>query len=145
VAVGLVTAESDEQGEEARLREDGWARILWVGDVNTVVVCNRRRLQGYGLKGGETVALDSFQPVQQHSADWILDIRKHDTNPRHFFLLTSSHLYLLAVICQNDVLGNSDLVPGVVVVLSWAHFRGMEDITLQLHVPALSHEGIIHS
>jgi RNA polymerase I-specific transcription initiation factor RRN6 len=144
VTAGLIAPESGIEDQEAHTREDGWARILWIGDVNTIIVCNRRRLQLYGLKGGETMPLDTFQPVPDHSPHWILDIRKDPTNSRQLFVLTSSHLFLLAVICQNDAIGNDEVVPGAGVVLSWAHFRGLDDITLQLHVPLLTgEEGMI--
>ncbi|KAF2277351.1 uncharacterized protein EI97DRAFT_457376 [Westerdykella ornata] len=136
----LSNREDDSEDEEAGVREDGWARILWVGDVNTIIVCNRRRLELYGVTGGETVRLQCPQPIAVRSDDWILDVRNHATNAHQFFLLTSTHLLLMAVTCQGEVVGRSDLVPGANIVLSWTHFRGLDDITLRLSVPALSED-----
>lgn len=145
VTAGAITpVEIDTEEVETPTREDGWARILWIGDVNTVLVCNRRHLEVYGIRGGQTVPLKSWEPVTQRSTDWILDVKKHATNTHQFFVLTSTRLFLVAVICQNDVLGNADVEPGATVLLSWAHFRGTEDITLQLSVASLSDEGTFH-
>jgi RNA polymerase I-specific transcription initiation factor RRN6 len=129
------------ENTEPMTQEDGWARILWVGDVNTVVVCNRRELKVFDISGNQFTALKSPELMAEHAADWILDVKKHPLYAHRFFVLTSTHLFLAVVTCKKDVLGNSDMEPGARILLSWTHFRGLEDITLQLCTPVLSSEG----
>jgi RNA polymerase I-specific transcription initiation factor RRN6 len=145
VVSGLLNIDAPDPEDETKTAiEDGWSRILWVGDVNTILLCNRRRLEIIGIKGGDPVSLNCPQPVQSHSADWILDIKHHASSKHLFYVLTSSRLIVMAVTCQNDVVGQRDLVPGATVLLSWTHFRGLEDITLQLGIPNVSDDGKYH-
>jgi RNA polymerase I-specific transcription initiation factor RRN6 len=145
VVSGLLNIDAlDPENDTKTAIEDGWSRILWVDDVNTILLCNRRRLEVIGIKGGDPVPLNCPQPVQSHSADWILDIKRHASSKHLFYVLTSSRLIVMAVTCQNDVVGQRDLVPGANVLLSWTHFRGLEDVTLQLSVPNASDDGKHH-
>ncbi|KAF2736131.1 hypothetical protein EJ04DRAFT_463543 [Polyplosphaeria fusca] len=137
----------DEQ-ESPLLREDGWARILWVGTVNTVLVCNRKHLNLFDIRGDKPTLLKNPELINKNSADWILDVRKHPADKHQVFLLTSTRLYLLAVagLDESNIVGN--MQPETRVILSWTHFRDAEDFTLQLCVPTLPHEdtvAIIHS
>ncbi|ORY09601.1 RNA polymerase I-specific transcription initiation factor RRN6-like protein [Clohesyomyces aquaticus] len=141
----------DEEEEEDVLgakdsspREDGWARILWIGDVNTIVVCNRRRLRIYDFKGevGRSTMLRCDEVILPSSADWILDVRRSLSNKHHFFVLTSSRLYLMQVTCLNDARGGGRIA-GATVLISWTHFRGLDDITLQLCLAPAFDEGSV--
>jgi RNA polymerase I-specific transcription initiation factor RRN6 len=134
-------AESALSEKLNHVTEDGWARILWCGDANTVVVANRRRISIFNVKGGLTM-LKSPRVIPERSADWILDVKRHPTNKKHFFLLTSTRLFLVAVTCPSDDPEFTDTEPGAAVLLSWTHFRGMDDITIQLCLHITSEEGM---
>jgi RNA polymerase I-specific transcription initiation factor RRN6 len=133
-------SESSEQSDQTK--EDGWARIFWCGDANTVVIANRRRLCIFNMKGGLT-PLKSPRIISGRSADWILDVRRNPASKNHFFVLTSTQLYMVAVTCPSDDPGFDHVEPGSAIVLSWTHFRGMEDITLQLCVHVAPEHGMI--
>lgn len=143
--VSLKTEPEDDIPEETPAREDGWARILWVGDVNTIVACNRRQLALFDLRGdiGETTQLKCPVLGMPRTANWILDMKRSPQNQHQFFVLTSSHIFLLEVQClDND--DDSEQGAGATVMLSWRHFRGVEDITLQLAIVREGEEGDIH-
>jgi RNA polymerase I-specific transcription initiation factor RRN6 len=122
-------------------RDDAWARILWIGDVNTILVCNRRSIGIFDTRSKAPASLECAELIAKRSADWILDVKSHPRNKRQFFVLTSTRLFLLAVTCLNDVSHNSGANAGASVLMAWTHFQGSEDITLQLCVPTTSDEG----
>ncbi|KAF1993582.1 hypothetical protein P154DRAFT_557650 [Amniculicola lignicola CBS 123094] len=133
-------ADSDAASEPVTTRDDGWARIMWVGDVNTILVCTRRNMEIFDIRGKSPTLLNCAEVLPKRSADWILDVKRHPTNKHNFFVLTSTQLVLMAVFCHNDVLGNANIEAGAIILLSWAHFRGTEDFTLQICVPAVTEE-----
>ncbi|KAF2188381.1 hypothetical protein K469DRAFT_627997 [Zopfia rhizophila CBS 207.26] len=131
----------DPETKTAHAPEDGWARILWIGDVNTILVCNRRKLEICDVRGdmGKPKVLECPNIISPRSADWILDVKQRSEHKHQFFALTSTRLYLLAVICLNDA-QEGDNKSGASILLSWRHFRGSDDITLQLCVASASEE-----
>ncbi|KJF60673.1 RNA polymerase I-specific transcription initiation factor RRN6 [Coccidioides immitis RS] len=106
---------------------DGWAAVIWVGDVHQLLVCNRRNLALCRL---------SMQPPEQHlislglqrPSEWILDISRSKHNPSHFFVLTTTKVLWLNVL---PVEASPD-GHGVSTLLSWKHFRDTEDTSLRL-------------
>lgn len=122
-----------EPSEEPHDRGDGWARIFWIGNVNTIVVCNRRQMALFDIRGeGEDIrCLKCPDLAISRTTNWILDVRKSPQNQQQFVVLTSSYLYLLETHCL-DEWENNGIAAGAVVTLSWRHFRGIEDVTLQL-------------
>lgn len=123
---------------------DGWARIRWVGDVNTILVCNRRQLSIFNLQGGDFTQLACPELFSPRSSDWILDVKPHPKHRNRFFILTSSAIFLMAVTtyaeAQNANAGNA----GAEVVVSRKHYRGAEDFTLSINVDDLClDEGLV--
>ncbi|KAF2750183.1 hypothetical protein M011DRAFT_524042 [Sporormia fimetaria CBS 119925] len=140
VALGSIKSDphGDRLDDEDDGHGDGWARIMWIGDVNTILVCDRRRLRLYGIRAGEPESLKCFQPASPWSQDCILDLKPHPLNAQLFFVLTSTHLYLMTAFNLDHTENGSVPPPSGSVVLSWTHFRGLEDITLQMTVSAVS-------
>ncbi|KAF2682167.1 hypothetical protein K458DRAFT_391198 [Lentithecium fluviatile CBS 122367] len=139
--------ESTSSGRTDEVKEDGWARILWVGDANSVVVANRRHFRVFNVKTGVTL-LKSPIVISERSADWILDVKRHPSDKKYFFILSSTRLYLMAVTCPSDDPEFVSVEPGTTILMSWTHFRGLEDITLQLCVHKSSDEDcmvLLHS
>jgi RNA polymerase I-specific transcription initiation factor RRN6 len=127
--------------------EDGWARILWIGDVNTIVVCNRRHMAVFVINGGKEKARRLKCPELgfARTASWILDIRRSPQNQNRFFVLTSTMLHLVEIRFQDVGLGRSSSESEAIVLLSWRHFRGAEDVSLQMRLCQARAEGIIVS
>ncbi|OAX78896.1 hypothetical protein ACJ72_06793 [Emergomyces africanus] len=111
---------------------DGWASISWVGNVHKLLVCDRRNIALYRLDA---------DPIQRHPVDvdiqqeseWILDVKRSQSNLSNIFVLTTTQIFWLHV--------NSDDFASfrhqgdnqeITVLLSWRHFRDPEDTSLQL-------------
>ncbi|KAF2645875.1 hypothetical protein P280DRAFT_442819 [Massarina eburnea CBS 473.64] len=118
--------------KEVAVKEDGWATIMWVGDANTIVVANRRHLTVFNFKHASTLKCPNL--ISPKSADWILDVVRHSSNTKLAFVLTSTHLFLLLVTCPSDDFGDDTIDAGATVLVSCTHFRGTDDVTLQLCV-----------
>lgn len=124
---------------EAKDNHDGWAAILWAGNVNQLLVCDRR-----------TVALfrTDTHPPQRHSIDlqferrseWVLNVRRSKYNPNHVFIVTSTRVYWIAV--SSDDGSSIEMEGKASILLSWRHFRDVEDTSLNL-TPFLIQDGKI--
>jgi RNA polymerase I-specific transcription initiation factor RRN6 len=123
--------------EADSLGEDGWARILWAGDINTVLICNRRHLSIVDIKGPSFVYLPSPALVPSRSSEWILDVQRHPKHNSRFFVLTSTHVLVLAVTTSSAAMDMTTGEAGAAVLLSRRHYQGDEDFTLQLSVQSL--------
>ncbi|KAF1950122.1 hypothetical protein CC80DRAFT_244510 [Byssothecium circinans] len=122
---------SAEEQDELVPKEDGWARILWVGDANTVAVATRRHLAVFNYRNG-AVALKCPSLIPKKSADWILDVVKHPSNAAQVFVLTSAQLFLLSITAPPDGHEEENARAGASVLISYPHYRGSEDMTLRL-------------
>ena len=141
---GSLSVKDEEVSHETpELREDGWGRILWVGDVNTILVSNRRKLQLYDIRGeiGIFTILHSPEFVSPSTPDWILDVRKSLKKKDRFYVLTSTCLHIAEVRTSVDTEINQGKEAGASIVLSWRHFRGGEDTTLQMCIPTDNEDG----
>jgi RNA polymerase I-specific transcription initiation factor RRN6 len=129
-----------EEDEEEANREDGWAKILWVADVTTLLVCNRRHLSIVSYQGGSASYLSCPQLFSKRSADWILDVKRHPRDRSRVFVLTSTRLTLISITAPSQLLPGAGEA-GAVALASWRHYRGAEDFTLQMSVQLLSDDG----
>ncbi|KAJ4985837.1 hypothetical protein SVAN01_08635 [Stagonosporopsis vannaccii] len=129
MVAGNILAEDDKMDNG-----DGWARILWAGDSNTLIVCNRRHLSVISVKGEKPEYLDTPPVVPIRSTDWILDIRRHPQHKNHFFVLTSTRIFLIAVTTFDAAINSTAGKAGGTTLLSRRHYRGDEDITLRMYV-----------
>jgi RNA polymerase I-specific transcription initiation factor RRN6 len=110
---------------------DGWARVLWAGDSSTFVVCNRRQLSLVKVNGETFEYLQAPPIIPQRSSDWILDIKQHSQN--RLFILTSTRIFLVYVTTSSGAVDSVPSQAGMTVLLSRRHYRGDEDLTLQMH------------
>lgn len=129
---------SDEQTDAAELNVeddsgDGWGAIIWAGDKNTVAVADRKMLSVFSIKN-DTKRLFVPKLLGPKSADWILDMKRSPLDPSHVFLLTSTRIFWLQIILDDDSQNEGTLEPGLTILLSWVHFRDQSDISLRLDV-----------
>lgn len=111
---------------------DGWARILWAGDNNTLVVCNRRQLSLINVTGETFEYLQTPSVIPEQSSDWILDIKRHPESQHRFFVLTSTRIFLISVTTSSSAGGV--MSAGATILMSRRHYRGDEDLTLRMHL-----------
>jgi RNA polymerase I-specific transcription initiation factor RRN6 len=140
--VSVEDESEDEDGNKKAYKEDGWARITWVGDATTIMMANRRHIRLFNFRSG-SISLKCPPLLSTNSADWILDLKKHPSNKSQIFVLTSTRLYLLAVTCLSDDGENEHVDAGATVLVSWTHYRGTEDITLQLCLHTLGNDSLV--
>lgn len=107
---------------------DGWHRILWVCDISTLVVANRRHVAVFNLKAAPT-RLHSIDFSASSSSDWVLDIRRSISNPNHLFVLTTARIFWVDVVPAGD---NTATQSGARILLSYRHFRDANDETMRL-------------
>lgn len=114
---------------------DEWYRIMWISNVNTIVVCNRFHLAIFHLSPKPT-RLKSPVIISNDSTDWILDIVRFPSNNTQFFVLTTSRIYWIQVISSFEQSENEEDPLGGSVILSYRHFRSPYDESLKL-VPVM--------
>ncbi|KAL1591429.1 hypothetical protein SLS60_012042 [Paraconiothyrium brasiliense] len=148
-ASGTMPIEGNRNEEMAEAlgdwKEDGWARIIWVGDANTLLISSRKRIELINLKQ-PTRSLNMPQVIdwnstKNHPKSRILDVKRHPLlDEKQFFVLTSARLCLFSLTSLSDGPrvdhGNTDAD----IILSWTHFRATEDTTLQLYTQSISAE-----
>ncbi|KAI4913679.1 hypothetical protein J4E90_005399 [Alternaria incomplexa] len=134
----LLRGKIDELEEDGDTTcEDGWARVLWVADTTTLLVCNRRHLSIVSIKGRTTSYFPCPELFSERSADWVLDVKQHPRDRSRVFVLTSTRLFLLSVTAPSELLPRAGEA-GAKVLTSWRHYRGVEDFTLHIGVQTLS-------
>lgn len=136
----LARGRINELEDDDASRQDGWARILWVANLSTLLVCNRRHLGIVRVESRSHVYHPCPSIVSERSADWILDVKRHPKHRSQFFVLTSSQLALmvLTTLSEADTGGDKAVVT---TLASWKHYRSVEDFTLQMQVQLLTDEG----
>jgi len=120
--------------------EDGWARILWVGDVNTIMVCGRRSFVVINFQGGAFERLPVPELILAKSGDWILDVQRHPFQSGCIVVLTSTYLYLISVTTSTHVVNTATNEVGAQVMTSWRHYRSADDFTLSMSAQDLGEE-----
>lgn len=110
---------------------DGWAAIIWVGETDKLLVCDRRNAILYSI-GSDSVKMCRVDLDLEINSEWILDLKRSPANESHIFVLTSSKIIWLNVV-PHDTLqhGDSERIE-VAILLSWRHFRGLDDTSLRL-------------
>ncbi|EGE86163.2 hypothetical protein BDDG_09108 [Blastomyces dermatitidis ATCC 18188] len=111
---------------------DGWAAISWVGNVHKLLVCDRRNIALYRIETDPMQHYAVDVNIQQES-EWILDIKRSQSNLSNIFVLTTTQILWLHV-NSDDFSSSSQRGDGqeITVLLSWRHFRDPEDTSLQL-------------
>ncbi|KAF8863503.1 hypothetical protein BDZ45DRAFT_722283 [Acephala macrosclerotiorum] len=107
---------------------DGWYKILWVCNISTLVICNRRQLAVIDLSANQS-RLQGEDIVLPKSHDWILDIKRSGTNECHLFVLTTSRIFWVEVVPKG---GEGERALGLKVLLSYRHFKNADDETMKL-------------
>jgi RNA polymerase I-specific transcription initiation factor RRN6 len=107
--------------------EDGWARIRWVLDINTLLICTRKQIQLLNLKSGKVKPIELRRPTE---IPWYLDLRVCEKAADQFFLLTYSHIFWIRIVQSG--LAEGDSLVSYEVLLAIQHHRDTLDNTLQL-------------
>jgi RNA polymerase I-specific transcription initiation factor RRN6 len=110
---------------------DGWYRILWACNINTIVVCNRRRIAVIDIKSAP-FRLPSIEIMTGNGTEWMLDLKRSSQHLNYLFILTTSRIFWVEVIPPGEDGGDQAVSAGIKVKLSYRHFRDPNDETLKL-------------
>ena len=103
---------------------DGWARIAWIYDPNTILLATRDEVSLYAISAGPQ-KIEKIDVGVRSDAGWILDISLLPGHIDKLCILTSTHLQIMVV--HED--GNQVQTR---TMLHIRHQRSPEDITLGL-------------
>ncbi|KAK2760955.1 hypothetical protein FQN54_002197 [Arachnomyces sp. PD_36] len=123
----------DSEGQEISSEHehfDGWALITWVGEAGNLLVCDRRNAVLYSI-GSDSIKLCRVDLDLERNSEWILHLEKSPSNESHIFVLTSSKIFWLDMASQESLHREGDDRIEVTVLMSWRHFRGLEDTSLR--------------
>lgn len=109
-----------------------WGRLLWCGNVSTLVVCNRRHVAVFDVEGTPK-RLPCAEIIPSDSTDWILDLRRSPVKPNHFVLLTTSQIFWLEISPGSDWEKENNR-GGAKVILTFRHFRDVADENMKLEL-----------
>ncbi|KAI9794828.1 MAG: hypothetical protein M1816_002956 [Peltula sp. TS41687] len=116
-----------------RAPTDGWGGICWVGNVYTFAVFGRRDFAMFDLSHNPALRLPVPDIGLSDASRWILDVKASPTNENHLFVVTTSQIFWLEVVCAAENKGEQSKCT---ILLSWRHSRYEEDTSLQLSVVA---------
>ncbi|KAL9065660.1 MAG: hypothetical protein Q9157_007399, partial [Trypethelium eluteriae] len=122
----------DQSREEEDLKmtlDDGWGRVMWVTDRDTIVVCNRITLGICHVPTNNLIIETSSLSISENHG-WLLDIRQHPTFQDHLLITTTSQIFWLRILRIDKTLPEKGAKSRVEILLSWTHFRDSEDISL---------------
>ena len=132
VTSGHVHSGPAEDGESDGDLDDGWGRIIWLGDANTIAVASRNLLAAFSIEGTPQRLRVPHLGLAQFN-DQILDLKRSTPKRGQAFVLTSTRILLLQSHRRRDEESQSTNVE-ILIVLSWKHLRDPRDLGLKLSV-----------
>ncbi|KAF4549431.1 Hypothetical protein D9617_21g096520 [Elsinoe fawcettii] len=125
--------QQDDQTEELKALHDGWGRVLWVRDTNTVLTCSRTTIQLVDVPSGAS-AMTSLESSARRARTWLLDVQRDPQRSERVFFLTSVYIYYVSV-NQLDVQKYEMRSSGLRILQKVRHFRDHEDQSLRMMIP----------
>ena len=120
--------------------DDCWGRVLWVKDLRTLLLAQRRQLSLVRI-GGE-INTDGIPDLGlTYSTDWILDVKRSPANSAHVFVVTSTRVIWLAVSPVDGMAYDDGGRVNFTVLLSWVHYRNPQDLSLGFETCQNEHDG----
>ena len=132
VASGHLRDGLTEDEEPLDLVDDGWGRIIWLGNPSTVLVASRTLLAAFSIDRPPR-RLNVPGLGLAHTGDWILDLKRRPSEHDQAFVLTSTRiLWLRSYLWEDQEISNTDT--DVQILLSWKHFRDPNDLSLKFSI-----------
>ena len=121
-------------------RDDCWGRVLWVKDLRTLLLAQRRQL--CLVRIGGKINTDGIPDLGlTYSTDWILDVNRSPANPAHVFIVTSTRVIWLAALPLDEMEHDGRSRVNFTVLLSWIHYRNPQDLSLGLEICQSERDG----
>lgn len=103
---------------------DGWARVSWVYDPNTILLLTRYTAALYDIASGPQKLQDLDFGISE-GAGWILDVSSLAGHANKICILTTTYLHVMSI-AENDGAASARMD------LRVRHYRSPEDITLNI-------------
>lgn len=123
-AVCIRSSALDEDGARKTTLNDGWARVLWVYNPNTVLVATRHAVSLYDISSDASRLQDLPLNVSEVSA-WVLDLVAVPSDPTRALVLTTTHVHSMHIDDKNGE-------PKARSTMRIRHFQNAEDVSLRL-------------
>ena len=109
---------------------DGWGKIGWIGNSNTIFIASREALRLFDVQNN---AQQPVKPVAFPIKDGenLRDIHEDLPGSNHMFVVTSTQVYCLSVDTRKDQ-DNEGSELRLRVIICWRHFRSPQDISLRI-------------
>ena len=130
---------STDVEENDDFKSDKWAVVLWAGDETTLVASTRRLLKVFQLEDTKITPLMAPGIARGHESEWILDVKRSDSNSSELFVLTSSHVIWLRVLTRTERETTHEREVGTRVILSSCHYRSTTDRSMRLTINGTGH------
>ena len=117
---------------EDSTKYDGWGALQFVGNGAYLLVCNRKHISRFDLRG----QLNSFSGPElglSTSADWILDVRQGSILSESIFITTSSRIFWIHL-ASEYIESTEPPRLSFKILLAWTHFRNREDASLSTQI-----------
>ncbi|KAF7191307.1 hypothetical protein HII31_07330 [Pseudocercospora fuligena] len=128
VAKSWTTPGPISSADEKHPLYDGWARIAWIMNSETILVCVRRSIKLFRIGESEAVLQKTINSELLGDTDWILGFQQDGNHLDCCYILTSTYLILLQF--RKNLQGELTVRTKARV----RHYRNPEDLSLRLHV-----------
>ena len=111
---------------------DGFGRISWVRDSDTLFVASRTSLALFGLQGSiKRLAVPPL--VTAENAEYILDAKVDPVDNTLVYVVTSTRIICLSIYGLGNS-GGEHPTAGAEILASWRHFRSFADLSLRVSI-----------
>ena len=129
---GRVDVNDHDAADSSSALNDGFGRISWVRDSDTLFVASRTSLALFGLQGGiKRLAVPPL--VTAENAEYIVDAKEDPVDNTLIYAVTSTRIFCLRIYAHGKS-GGLHLTAGAKILASWRHFRSSADLSLRVSI-----------
>ena len=129
---GQIYKNQEHDFESMTTLKDGFGRLRWVRDSDTLFAASRTTLALFSMKGSiKQLNVPSLIAVE--NAEYILDAEEDPVDSSYVYVVTSTHVFCLEVYAHSRSRGTG-ISADAKVLLSWRHFRSPEDLSLSISI-----------
>lgn len=129
---GHVDVNDHDTADSSNVLKDGFGRITWVRDSDTLFVASRTSLALFGLQGSvKRLAVPNL--VTAENAEYILDAKEDPVDNTLIYVVTSTRIICLEIYGHGSS-GGLSMTAGAKILSSWRHFRSFADLSLRVSI-----------
>ena len=129
---GYIDENDQDAADSSSVLKDGFGRISWVRDSDTLFVASRTSLALFSLQGSvKRLAVPTL--VTAEKAEYILDAKADPVDNTLVYVVTSTRIICLGMYAHGNS-GDLNLTAGAKVFSSWRHLRSFADLSLRVSI-----------